>query len=126
MSTQKAKVADIHVGQEPIMRKLSTMPARESAALIAEICVPLSRIAKNDAVQEFFVRYAQKDMTAGLAISGIIEMLPVFLRDNYDDALLIVSTFCGKTVAELDAQNIVQIMKDAKGCFDADLLKLFQ
>lgn len=107
------------------MPKLSEMSTRKAAGLLGELAVPLGNLSQNPAIQSFFDKYKTAEMNAGLAITGLVQMIPAFLQDNYDDTVAILALLTGKTADEIGDQPITQTIADVRGCVDGELSQLF-
>jgi hypothetical protein len=105
--------------------KLSEMPTRKAAEAMAALAAPIGKLAKSPAVKKWIASNGQTDMTLESMTEILAEVLPVFLKDNYDDTVKVVSVLSGKTVAVINEQPIKTTIEDIKASMDGDLLSFF-
>lgn len=101
--------------------KLSEMPTRQAAACMAELAVPVGNILKSDAVKAWYEANKEEKAT----ISVFLSLIPMLLRDHYDDTAAIIAALSGKTRKELDEQPTAQTIADLKCCIDQELISFF-
>lgn len=105
--------------------KLSEMNTKDAAACIAELAAPLATVAKNPVVKEYFEKAKDKEASFSLVMDALTSMLPVFLRDHYNEVSKVLSILTGKTTKQINDQSIRQTIADAKEVFDGDLASFF-
>lgn len=88
---------------------------------MAELAVPVGNILKSDTVKAWYEANKLEKVNAAVFLS----LVPLLLRDHYDDSAAIIATLSGKTKAALDEQTVTQTIADLKGCIDQDLISFF-
>ena len=105
--------------------KLSAMKVPQLAKTLAKLAPSIGKLTANPAVGKFFADYANAELTPQLALSGIMNMLPAFLSDNYTDTIQIICVLSGKTKAEIEDMTLAELVPTVKDIADADLIKVF-
>jgi hypothetical protein len=105
--------------------KLSNMPTIAGARAIAELADPISHLVQHPVMEQFFNHAQNKDLNVSLAMSAVVSMLPVLLRDNYADTVAIVAVLSGKSVDEINEQPLADTYEDIRHSFDRDLVGVF-
>lgn len=106
--------------------KLSEMSTKQAAVCMVEIAAPMGAIAKNATMMEWLQKVNAEKREQRSALQMITELIPVLLRDNYDDVIHIVAVLCDKTKEEVDKQPVKQTIADVKASLDGELLDFFQ
>lgn len=101
--------------------KFSEMTTRQAAACMAEIAVPVGNILKSQTLKAWYEEHKQEETT----LHTFLPLIPLLLRDHYDDTTAIIAAMSGKTKAELDSQPVIQTIADLKGCVDQELFSFF-
>lgn len=101
--------------------KFSEMTTRQAAACMAEIAVPVGNILKSETVKAWYEEHKQEQAN----LHAFLPLIPLLLRDHYDDTAAIIAAMSGKTKAELDSQLATQTIADLKGCMDQELFSFF-
>ena len=105
--------------------KLSEMNTQKAAACLAELALPIAVLAKNPAVKQYIDKAKNNEATISLAIDAFASLLPVFLRDHYQEMIKVLSILTEKSVKEIDEQTMKQTLADIKDVFDGDLQSFF-
>ena len=105
--------------------KLSEMPTQKAAEAMAALAAPIGKLAKSPAVKKWIASNGQTDMTLESMTEILADVLPVFLKDNYNDTVKVVSVLSGKTVDVINEQPIKTTIEDLKASMDGDLLSFF-
>lgn len=102
--------------------KLSEMTTRQAAACMAELAAPIGNLLESSALKDWYEAHKQEEVT----LPGILPLVPVLLREHYDDASAIVAALTGKTRDEIDGQLIGQTIADVRDCLDDELISFFK
>lgn len=105
--------------------KISEMSTQKAAACLAELVAPMAVIVKNPTVKEYFEKAKNQEATPDLFADALSVLMPVFLRDHYNEVAKVLSILTGKTITQINDQPIRQTIADAKEVFDGDLVSFF-
>ena len=105
--------------------KLSEMSTQKAAQCMVELAAPMNAILKNPAVKEYMKKSANKEATVSMMLDAFAELIPVFLRDHYNEMVKIVSILSCKTAEEVSNQSIIDTLKDLKGSVDREFIDFF-
>ena len=111
--------------------KLSEMNTRQLAAAMCQLTQPMSRIATDDSLSRVFtnIQHAMernKNMSVMEKMGMLLEAVPILLQAHYDDTIMIISVMTGKTTAEVEAQNGMQMITELRECIDKQFLDFFR
>lgn len=111
--------------------KLSEMNTVQLADALVKIAAPIERIGKDEKLNEQMAEAVAKLRAGGMtrlqhnaAMLGML--IPALLERHRADTLAILSALTGKSIEELNAQNGMQTLKEAKACMDEDLMGFFR
>lgn len=113
--------------------KISAMDTNQAADVFCRISEPIEQIGTNEAFQKRLIEIAEKNKKRGRpmntiesATSMIGTFVPLLLKDCREQTFEILSALTGKTPEEIGSQNVLETIKDAKGCVDQDLIDFFK
>lgn len=90
------------------MTKFSERPTREAAAQLAAIAESLERITKAPAVSA----WANSRAVANLDVQDLFSIVPLILRDCYDDAAEVLGVLLDKSAEEVGNQPVLQTLHE--------------
>lgn len=105
--------------------KLSEMSTRQAAQCMVNLAVPVGTLVKNPAVKEYMQKAAHKEATIETLMDALAELIPIFLRDHFDEMASVVAALTGKTTGEVGDQPILETIRDVKSSIDEDFLLFF-
>ena len=105
--------------------KLSEMPTRKAAECMAELAAPIAVLAKNPVVNEYIKKAAHQKATIQLLSDAVAVMLPVFLRDHFDETAKVFSILTDKAPEEFANQPLKTTISDIKASVDGELIGFF-
>ena len=106
--------------------KLSEMSTDTAREVLCNLAVPLSALADNPAVDEFYAKYRAEEITPATAIKLICRLMPVLLRDNAAETYAVLSALTEKPVKAIQKQPIADTIRDAKSVFDREFFDFFR
>lgn len=105
--------------------KLSEMPTRKAAACLADLAEPIGVLLKIPAVEEYLKKAANKEASINMLMDAFVSLLPVFLRECFDETAKVLALLTDKTPEEIGEQLFKQTVADVKGSFDGELIGFF-
>lgn len=105
--------------------KLSEMSTRQAAQCMVNLAAPIGTLVKNPAVKEYMHKAANKEATIETLMDAFAELVPIFLRDHFDELAYIVSALTGKTPDEVGDQTVLETLTDVKSSIDGEFLRFF-
>lgn len=102
--------------------KLSEMTTRRAAECLCDIAAPVGRLLDSPALKTWY----EQNKGESVSIHGFIPLVPVLLRDHYDDTAAIVAALTGKTREQIDNQPIMQTVHDVQESMDEELISFFR
>lgn len=107
--------------------RISEMNTKEAAVCLCKLAAPMGRIGEDKALNAYLKGMTNnKGKTLLEVISGALAtLLPVLLENHYADTITVISALTGKSVQEIEDQNILLTMRDAQSVVDKDLLDFF-
>lgn len=105
--------------------KLSEMSTRQAAQCMVDLAAPISTLVKNPAVKEYMQKASNQEASFSMLAEAFAELVPIFLRDHFDELARIVATLTNKAVEEVAEQSVLETMKDLKGSVDQNLIDFF-
>lgn len=105
--------------------KLSEMSTKDAAACMAELAVPIGNLIKNKDVKKYLKLYADSEMTLDTFGDMLINMLPVLLRDQFEDTSRVLSVLTGKTSEEIGKQSFKVTVSDIQCSLDKEFIGFF-
>ncbi len=111
--------------------KLSEMNVKQLSAALCQLTLPVSRIATDTALNGVFERCAEKMkkaayMTTFEKMGMLLEAVPVLLETHYEDTIRIVSIMTGRSIAEVEAQNGMEMIDEMMKSVDEQFLRFFR
>lgn len=111
--------------------KLSEMNTKQLAGVLCALVQPANRIATDSALNGVFERCAEKMKTAAYMtqiekMGMLLEAVPVLLETHYDDTIKIISIMTGKTCAEVEEQNGMEMINEMMKSIDEQFLRFFK
>lgn len=111
--------------------KLSEMNVRQFSAAMCELTAPMARIAKDESLNGLF---AEIDKTAREKahitnfekMGMLLEAVPVLLMAHYGDVIRIVAIMTGRTDAEVEELNGMDMIDEMKKSIDEQFLRFFK
>lgn len=105
--------------------KLSEMSTRKAAQCLVDLAAPIGTLVKNPAVKEYMKKAANKEANLETMMNAFAELVPIFLRDHFDEMASIVAVLTGKTPDQVGDQSIGETLMDLKNSIDGDLIRFF-
>lgn len=111
--------------------KLSEMNTKQLAGALCALTQPMSRIATDDNLSRVFANI-QHEMERRTHMSMmektgmLLEAVPILLRSHYDDTIAIISIMTGKSIAEVEAQNGMEMIDELRKSIDSQFLSFFR
>lgn len=107
--------------------KISQMSTTQAAKCLCRIAEPMGRIGADEKITGYLKTLGAKKGRPVLEVAtgALATLLPVLLDKHYDDVAEIISAMTGKSREEIDAQNMLVTMRDAKECIDRELIDFF-
>lgn len=105
--------------------KLSEMSTRQAAQCMVNLAAPIGTLVKNPAVKEYMQKAYNKEATVETLMDAFAELVPIFLRDHFDEMAYIVAALTGKTPDEVGNQTILETLMDVKNSIDGEFLRFF-
>ena len=111
--------------------KISEMNTNQLAETLVRIADPIERIGKDEEMNKRLsesigqLRGGETTMMQYRA-AMLGGMIPALLERHRADTYEILSALTGKPVKEIEQQNGLQTLREAKECLDGDLLSFFR
>ena len=111
--------------------KLSEMNTKQLASALCQLTVPMSAIATDSELNGVFENISErtaksKHMTMFEKMGMLLEAVPVLLEKHYAETVKIISVMTGKTFAEVEAQNGMEMIVELRECIDKQFLDFFR
>lgn len=111
--------------------RLSEMNTKQLASALCQLTAPMSKIAKDTALNDVFNGIAQKmrdgdRMTNFEKVGELLTVVPVLLETHYADMIRIIAVMTGRTDAEVEALNGFTMIDELKNCIDKQFLDFFR
>lgn len=108
--------------------KLSEMNTEQMADAIVALADPMANITRDDELNKELSALAKKK--GGTLLEQIsylfVPLVMAMLKRHRSDTYVVLAVLTGKTVKEIAEQKGLQTVKDAKECFDKELLDFFR
>lgn len=105
--------------------KFSEMSTRQAAQCMVNLAAPIGTLVKNPAVKEYIQKAANKEATIETLMDAFAELVPIFLRDHFDELASILAALTGKTPDEVGDQPAFETLMDVKNSIDGEFLRFF-
>lgn len=108
--------------------KLSEMNTEQLAACLCKLAELIGVLTADEEI-EAVIKQARDDKGKPVYTvfgGGLAKLVPLMLKKHEKETYGILAALTGKSVAELKGQNGLQTIKDAKDCFDKELLDFFK
>lgn len=109
--------------------KLSEMSTQKAAQKMCDIAIPMANIAQDEKTAEAMRAFPMekiKDMPMiNLIGKAIALIVPLALRDHFEDLCEIVAAMTDKTAETVKSQKIIDTVTDVKNIVDGDIVHFF-
>lgn len=108
--------------------KLSEMSTEQLAACLCRLAEPIGVLTADEEIAETVKRIGEdKEKPVYTVLGGAAsKLIPLMLKKHEAETYGILAALTGKSEAELKTQRGLKTIKDAKECFDKDLLDFFK
>lgn len=108
--------------------KLSEMNTVQLADALVALSEPLSRIGRDPAMNRAFTDLGRFEGATALEKAShlFVPLTTALLKTHRADTLAVLSALTGKGVDALERQRGLDTLREAKACFDQELLDFFR
>lgn len=108
--------------------KLSEMNTEQLAACLCKLAEPVGVLTADEEIADTIKQVGDNKAKPVYSVIGgaVAKLIPLMLKKHERETYGILAALTGKSEAELKAQNGLQTIKDAKECFDKELLDFFK
>ena len=111
--------------------KLSEMNVRQLSGALCELTVPMARIAKDESLNGLFAEIdktakERERLTNFEKMGMLLEAVPVLLMTHYGDMIRIAAIMTGRTDAEVEVLNGMDMIEEMKKSIDEQFLRFFK
>lgn len=111
--------------------KLSEMNTKQLAAALCQLTKPMQNIAADESLNGVF-ESIDKKMHSGRYMSAmekmgmLLDTVPILLETHYGDMIRIISIMNGKSIAEVEEQNGMEMIDELRKSIDSQLVGFFR
>ncbi len=111
--------------------KLSEMNTRQLAAALCQLTKPMQNIAADEALNGVFESIdarmkSSKYLSAMEKMGMMLDTVPILLETHYGDTIRIIAIMNGKSIAEVEAQNGMEMIDELRKSIDSQFVGFFR
>lgn len=111
--------------------KLSEMNVKQLSAALCQLAAPMARIAKDESLNSLFAEIGKKVQSREILtnfnkMGMLLEAVPVLLESHYADTIRIMAIMTGRTDAEVEELNGMDMIDEMMKCIDDQFLRFFR